>query len=36
MSLDELLHELVKSGDDLDEIYELLGMDDARPRDDPA
>jgi type VI secretion system protein ImpA len=29
MSLDELLKELVQSGDDPDEIYELLGMDDT-------
>lgn len=33
MSLDELLQELVQSGDDLSEIYELLGMDDTPPDD---
>ncbi|MFB6286103.1 MAG: type VI secretion system protein TssA [Candidatus Bipolaricaulia bacterium] len=34
MSLDELLKELVQSGDDLQEIYELLGMDDTPNEED--
>ena len=36
MSLDELLNELVKSGDDLEEIYELLGMDDTAEEEDAS
>lgn len=35
MSLNELLKELLQSGETLDDIYELLGMDAPRSGDDP-